>query len=380
MRQHSSDRVRIRKLRAKYRKRMWIVGIIFLIIGLVLGVFLGKFLFEGKGDIVEPAMTYVEGTPLPTIVPAPVEPTATPMAILPTQVPAAATAEPAAQTAADPAVQATAEPVAQTANENYTISLPEAEATATPVPVTTVKATVPFGESYTFTTQIKGDGSARIGEGADAYETISFTLTMKNYMRPADFANKYSNKYKLQGTEAGAGFELILNDYTGAATIVPQNVIKIGFESASGNTTELGYQLMDAEIAGNFGIVVNTNTPKMLYKRYVYSNAGEQMEYLAVSCYNNGKIEKILFELEPEIVVTPTPAIVYDTLQKGNKSDAVADLQARLIELGYLDGKADGDYGGKTVTAVKTAQKVYGMQETGVADNAFQQRLFAEVQ
>lgn len=371
MRQHSSDRVRLRKLRAKYRKRMWIVGIIFLIIGLVLGVFLGKFLFEDKGDTAAPTMGYATITPTPEVTAEPVIPeiTAVPAAPVVTAVPAAATAEP---------VSAPAAPTAEPAGEGYTISLPEA--TATPAPVPSVKATVPFGESYTFTTQIKADGSARIGEGADAYETISFTLTMKEYMRPADFANKYSNKYKLQGTEAGAGFELILNDYTGAATIVPQNVIKVGFESASGNTTELGYQLMDAEIAGNFGIAVSTNTPKMLYKRYVYSNAGEQMEYLAVSCYNNGQIEKILFELEPEIVVTPTPAIVYEILQKGDKSDAVADLQARLIELDYLSGSADGDYGSKTVSAVKTAQKVYGMEETGIADPAFQTRLFAEVQ
>ena len=377
MRQHSSDRVRLRKLRAKYRKRMWIVGIIFLIIGLVLGVFLGKFLFEDKADPAAATMGYAAITPTPEATVEPVvvpEITAVPAAPVATAEPVAVTAEPVSATAVP-----TAEPVAeQPAGDGYTIALPEA--TATPAPVPSVKATVPFGESYTFTTQIKADGSARIGEGADAYETISFTLTMKEYMRPADFANKYSNKYKLQGTEAGAGFELILNDYTGAATIVPQNVIKVGFESASGNTTELGYQLMDAEIAGNFGIAVATNTPKMLYKRYVYSNAGEQMEYLAVSCYNNGKIEKILFELEPEIVVTPTPAIVYETLQKGDKSDAVADLQARLIELDYLSGSADGDYGGKTVSAVKTAQKVYGMEETGIADPAFQTRLFAEVQ
>lgn len=372
MRQHSSDRVRLRKLRAKYRKRMWIVGIVFLIIGLVLGVLLGKLIYDKKDDARE-VLGY-------TITPTP---EATEFAIVPetTEIPEVQgddvqmTAEPLT----DADASATETPSdSDASNEGYTIAIPEA--TATPAPETSVKATVPFGESYTFTTQIKSDGSARIGEGADAYETISFTLTMKEYMRPADFANKYSNKYKLQGTEAGAGFELILNDYTGSATIVPQNVIKIAFESESGNTTELGYQLMDAEIAGNFGIVVSTNTPKMLYKRYVYSNAGEEMEYLAVSCYNNGKIEKILFELEPDVVVSPTPAVVYTVLQKGDKSDAVADLQARLIELGYLSGSADGAYGSKTVTAVKTAQKVYGMEENGIADADFQNRLFNSVE
>ena len=131
---------------------------------------------------------------------------------------------------------------------------------------------MPYGESFTYTTQIKADGNARVEATDEPYETVSFTQTMKNFMRPTDFANKYSTQYKLQGNEAGAGFELVLNDYTGEATIVPQNVVDISLRSESGNTVERGYQLMDAEIAGNYNVALNTNVPQMLYKRYQYSN------------------------------------------------------------------------------------------------------------
>ena len=126
-----------------------------------------------------------------------------------------------------------------------------------------VVAIVPYGESFTYSTEIDADGNARV-EASDApYETVSFTQTMKSFMRPTDFANKYSTQYKLQGDEAGAGFELVLNDYTGQAAIVPQNVIDVSLRSESGNTVERGYQLMDAEIAGNYGVALTTNTPRM---------------------------------------------------------------------------------------------------------------------
>ena len=238
-----------------------------------------------------------------------------------------------------------------------------------------VVAIVPFGESFTYTTEINADGNARV-EATDApYETISFTQTMKNFMRPTDFANKYSTQYKLQGDEAGAGFELILNDYTGEATIVPQNVIDVSLRSESGDAVERGYQLMDAEIAGNYGIALNTNTPKMLYKRYQYSDVGEEMAYLVVTTYKGGQTEMILFQLESD-EPEPEPQVVYTTLQRGVKSDEVLMMQNRLIELGYLSGTVDGSFGPKTEEAIKSAQAAFGLEQTGIADAAFQQKLY----
>ena len=242
-----------------------------------------------------------------------------------------------------------------------------------------VIAIVPYGESFTYTTQIKSDGTARVEADEAAYETVSFTQTMKTFMRPTDFANKYSTQYKLQGNEAGAGFELVLNDYTGEATVVPQNVVDISLRSESGNSIERGYQLMDAEIAGNYNVALNTNVPQMLYKRYQYSNVGEEMFYLVVTTYNDGVAQQILFQLESD-EPEPEPEIVYGTLQRGIKSDEVKALQQRLVDLGYLTGAADGSFGQMTEDAIKAAQEAYGMEANGIADNAFQQKLFEGVE
>lgn len=67
-----------------------------------------------------------------------------------------------------------------------------------------------------------------------------------------------------------------------------------------------------------------------------------------------------------------------ETLQKGSKGDAVKELQLRLIELNYLSGSADGDFGGKTKSAVELFQKDAGLTVNGIADAATQEALFAD--
>ncbi|MGN9839518.1 L,D-transpeptidase family protein [Nonomuraea sp. H19] len=52
------------------------------------------------------------------------------------------------------------------------------------------------------------------------------------------------------------------------------------------------------------------------------------------------------------------------TLKLGAKGKTVTWLQKRLTELGYRPGKADGQYGGTTLTAVWAFQKVNGIRPT----------------
>lgn len=471
-------RARIQRVRAKYRKRMLIVGIIFFILGVALGILAYRWFAGSTPEIVvapeitpTPEVTEVPTeppTPAPEITEAPTEaPTETPTPVpmvteAPTEAPTATPApteepeaeqpeqtdapeifpegepdgavegepeifpeeetveepaeEPAEEPVEEPAEEPAEEPVEEPEDEPVEEPVEEPAATATPAaeapaevtpaeneaPAETaapdeaaapevsaepeeteapveegpqVIAIVPYGESFTYATQILSDGTARVTATDEPYETISFTQTMKDFMRPTDFAAKYSTQYRLQGNEAGAGFELVLNGYTGTATIVPQNVVDISLRSESGDSTERGYQLMDAEIAGNYDVAVVSDTPKMLYKRYQYSATGEEMAYLVVTTYNDGVPQMILFEVESD-EPEPTPEVVYPTLQRGIKSDEVAAMQARLIELGYLTGTADGNFGPMTEEAIRAAQEAFGMEPTGIADNAFQQRLF----
>lgn len=56
-------------------------------------------------------------------------------------------------------------------------------------------------------------------------------------------------------------------------------------------------------------------------------------------------------------------------LKKGSTGTRVADLQARLLELGYYDGAVDGDFGAMTEKAFKLFQKQVGLYEDGIAGN-----------
>lgn len=58
--------------------------------------------------------------------------------------------------------------------------------------------------------------------------------------------------------------------------------------------------------------------------------------------------------------------ISLDTLRYGSKNDNVKALQILLNGLGYSCGTADGDFGSKTLTAVKNFQKAKGLKQDGV--------------
>ncbi len=78
---------------------------------------------------------------------------------------------------------------------------------------------------------------------------------------------------------------------------------------------------------------------------------------------------------QPTPSPTPTPTPVPEigrltgdeTLAKGSKGEAVVSLQTRLQELGFLSGKADGDYGAGTEQAVRVFQRQHGLQVDGAA-------------
>lgn len=76
---------------------------------------------------------------------------------------------------------------------------------------------------------------------------------------------------------------------------------------------------------------------------------------------------------------TPTPAATeqtWPTLKKNDSGDNVAQLQEALIQLGYLTGKADGNYGAATAEAVKAFQKANGLTVDGSAGAETQKALY----
>lgn len=63
-------------------------------------------------------------------------------------------------------------------------------------------------------------------------------------------------------------------------------------------------------------------------------------------------------------------------MQTGDKGEDVKAVQERLIELGYLNGKADGVYGKGTARAITAYQEDVGLVADGIANLATQNALF----
>lgn len=65
-------------------------------------------------------------------------------------------------------------------------------------------------------------------------------------------------------------------------------------------------------------------------------------------------------------------------LANGSKGSEVRDLQTRLRDLGIFSDEIDGRYGGSTVNAVRDAQQLMGVEETGVATPEFLQVIYSD--
>lgn len=72
-----------------------------------------------------------------------------------------------------------------------------------------------------------------------------------------------------------------------------------------------------------------------------------------------------------------TPQPEYTTLRPGNEGPRVQEMQEKLIELGFLSGQADGQYGPKTKEAVTAYQRRSGLKADGIAGNETLTRLYS---
>ena len=123
---------------------------------------------------------------------------------------------------------------------------------------------------------------------------------------------------------------------------------------------DLGY--FDGEIGGNY--LAKTETAVKLFQAAIgYNTDGIATSDLQSLLYSSG-------------------APYYDgtafiSLSKGDGGPAVKNLQRRLIELGYLGGGADGDFGSATETAIVLFQQMIGYYRDGIASTELQEMLFS---
>ncbi len=68
----------------------------------------------------------------------------------------------------------------------------------------------------------------------------------------------------------------------------------------------------------------------------------------------------------------------YYPLKEGDENPYVTEMQKRLIQLGYMTGNADGNFGESTLIAVKSFQKANKMKQDGVAGGETQRVMFSD--
>ena len=81
-------------------------------------------------------------------------------------------------------------------------------------------------------------------------------------------------------------------------------------------------------------------------------------------------------EITPSPTPTTQPVTTYKTLRKGDQGAEVVTLQQALVELGYLNGATDGNFGTGTETAVKNFQAASGLDADGIAGKLTLEALF----
>ncbi len=122
----------------------------------------------------------------------------------------------------------------------------------------------------------------------------------------------------------------------------------------------LGY--FDGQIGGNY--LTKTETAVKLFQAAV----GYPQDGVATS-----DLQALLFSGSAPSYT----GSAYIDLTKGMTGPAVRNLQQQLINLGYLTGTADGDFGGGTENAVKRFQAAVGYPQDGVASVTIQHLLFS---
>ncbi len=134
---------------------------------------------------------------------------------------------------------------------------------------------------------------------------------------------------------------------------------------------ELGY--LEGTATGTFD-QATAQAVKMFENAYGRAQTGIASPLLQVYLFSDSA-KTYSGKVSPE---NTNQNMTYTKLERGSTGTAVARLQNRLIELGFLSGSATGIFDANTENAVKEFEAVYGKQRTGIATVSMQEYLFSD--
>ena len=178
--------------------------------------------------------------------------------------------------------------------------------------------------------------------------------------------------------KTGKGEGFVKGDFL-EMDVVVSNSLKEGMKDSSevkamqARLIELGYLSGSAD--GDFG--ASTKAALIAFQK----NAGLTADGIAgattIKALNSSSAPKASASASATAAPTSSATATYTTLKQGSNGEAVKKLQKRLIELGYLTGSADGDYGRATTDAVKAFQKQAGLTADGIAGASTQKAVYS---
>lgn len=178
--------------------------------------------------------------------------------------------------------------------------------------------------------------------------------------------------------KTGKGEGFVKGDFL-EMDVVVSNSLKEGMKDSSevkamqSRLIELGYLSGSAD--GDFG--ASTKAALVAFQK----NAGLTADGIAgattIKALNSSSAPKASASASATAAPTSSASATYTTLKQGSNGEAVKKLQKRLIELGYLSGSADGDYGRATTDAVKAFQKQAGLTADGIAGASTQKAVYS---
>ena len=119
---------------------------------------------------------------------------------------------------------------------------------------------------------------------------------------------------------------------------------------------------MDAPLLGNYGVTLQPGEKKTLYKRFEQTPEAQAVYLVLTWCEGGEKISRY-FLLEERAI--------YPTLENGSRGEDVTALQARLIELGYLDDDATASLAPTPRAPCAPPARAAGLDDSGLADDDF---------
>jgi len=171
----------------------------------------------------------------------------------------------------------------------------------------------------------------------------------------ADGIAGYDTQIKLYSTTALTASGALAGGTVDTFVTLRKGDTGLAVQEMQARLVKLGYLKDEAD--GNFG----RNTFEAVY-------AFQKANGLPRDGIAGAKtLSKLYSVTAAQAAPTATPAPTSTTLKKGDASQAVKDMQERLISLGYLSGKADGDFGVQTYRALIAFQKANKLDSDGIA-------------